>query len=360
MGNCVGAATSSNSVDKYALSVHKKIEEQIAKEANNASPIVKLLLLGPGESGKSTVLKQMRIIHLNGFSDQELLNRRSAIYSNTVQSMFQLLEGMDQLVIKMSNPDRQADAEVIRSVILHETDCLPFSDRLYYALKNLWNDINVQKAYERRNEIQLNDSAKYFFDSLDRLYEPNFMPTTQDVLMTRVPTIGVSEVRYTYKDIDFRIFDVGGQKSERRKWIHCFDNVDAILFIIAISEYDQTLREDGKTNRMLDSLQLFHDVANSAFFKEASIIVFLNKKDLFAEKIRRVNLNIAFPEFKGENDYKTTTQFIEEKFDQLNEDPHKMVYMHLTCATDTNQVQLVLCNTTDMIISENIKKTGVM
>lgn len=64
--------------------------------------------------------------------------------------------------------------------------------------------------------------------------------------------------------------------------------------------------------------------------------------------------------FEGENDYKTTTQFIEEKFDQLNEDPHKMVYMHLTCATDTNQVQLVLCNTTDMIISENIKKTGVM
>lgn len=47
--------------------------------------------------------------------------------------------------------------------------------------------------------------------------------------------------------LTFRVFDVGGQRSERRKWIHCFDNVESIIFITAISEYDQVLFEDETT-----------------------------------------------------------------------------------------------------------------
>lgn len=41
-----------------------------------------------------------------------------------------------------------------------------------------------------------------------------------------------------------RMFDVGGQRSERKKWIHCFEGVTAIIFIVAMSEYDLTLAED--------------------------------------------------------------------------------------------------------------------
>jgi hypothetical protein len=48
-------------------------------------------LLGAGESGKSTVLKQMKIIHDNGFSDDDLLSKRNLIYGNAIQAMFFIL-----------------------------------------------------------------------------------------------------------------------------------------------------------------------------------------------------------------------------------------------------------------------------
>lgn len=41
------------------------------------------------------------------------------------------------------------------------------------------------------------------------------------------------------------MFDVGGQRSERKKWIHCFENVTSIIFCVALSEYDQVLLEES-------------------------------------------------------------------------------------------------------------------
>jgi guanine nucleotide-binding protein G(i) subunit alpha len=50
----------------------------------------------------------------------------------------------------------------------------------------------------------------------------------------------------------FRLFDVGGQRSERKKWIHCFEDVTAIIFCVAMSEYDQVLHEDETTVSLAD------------------------------------------------------------------------------------------------------------
>ncbi len=59
------------------------------------------------------------------------------------------------------------------------------------------------------------------------------------------------------------MFDVGGQRSERKKWIHCFENVTSIIFCVALSEYDQVLLEESHQVRHLPrtfehcSLELF-------------------------------------------------------------------------------------------------------
>ena len=81
------------------------------------------------------------------------------------------------------------------------------------------------------------------------------------------------------------MFDVGGQRNERRKWIHAFDNCNAVVFVAALSEYDQVLYEDDGTNRMEESLSLFEQICNSKWFAETSVILFLNKQDLFLEKL---------------------------------------------------------------------------
>ena len=82
---------------------------------------------------------------------------------------------------------------------------------------------------------------------------------------------------------------MGGQRSD----------VTAIIFRVAMSEYDQALHEDEKTNRMQESLKLFDSICNNKWFTDTSIILFLNKKDLFAEKIKRSPLTVCFPEYPG-------------------------------------------------------------
>uniref|UniRef100_A0A914RMQ4 Uncharacterized protein n=1 Tax=Parascaris equorum TaxID=6256 RepID=A0A914RMQ4_PAREQ len=180
-----------------------------------------------------------------------------------------------------------------------------------------------------------------FLDSLERIYDPKYIPTEQDILHTRVATMGVIEVTFTMKNKIWRVFDVGGQRSQRKKWIHCFDDAKAVIFVAALSEYDQLLSEDNATNRIQESLQLF-------------------KQDLFMEKIGKGrSLKIAFPEYSGPETYEACSKYIEKKFFMANEVPNKLIYCHHTCATDTQQVQFVLDSVLDTILSNKLKGCGL-
>lgn len=81
------------------------------------------------------------------------------------------------------------------------------------------------------------------------------------------------------------MFDVGGQRDERRKWIQCFNDVTAIIFVTACSSYNMVLREDPTQNRLRESLDLFKSIWNNRWLRTISVILFLNKQDLLAEKI---------------------------------------------------------------------------
>ena len=83
-----------------------------------------------------------------------------------------------------------------------------------------------------------------FFKDVERLFQPNYVPTDQDILRARLRTTGISETIFDLGQLTYKMFDVGGQRSERKKWIHVFDNVQVVLFLAAISGYDQVLVED--------------------------------------------------------------------------------------------------------------------
>eukprot|EP00158_Paraphelidium_tribonemae_P003071 Partr_v1_DN25876_c1_g1_i2_m2864 putative Guanine nucleotide binding protein (G protein) alpha len=322
---------------------------------------VKMLLLGAGESGKSTILKQMQLIHGSGYSSSDRESFKEIVFSNVAQSMKVILEAMEVLKIALVNEASAKQAAVIKELPpqLEGTETLP--KEIADAVRALWADAGVKEAFGRKKEYQLNDSAKYYFENIDRISQPGYSPTDQDILFSRVKTTGITETTFKIDQLLYRMFDVGGQRSERKKWIHCFENVTAVIFMAAISEYDQVLIEDETVNRIQEALGLFDSICNSKWFATTSMILFLNKIDLFKDKISRSPLSEFFPDFTGGEDYEKASSFLLNKFIELNKSPQtKQIYAHFTCATDTAQIKFVMAAVTDIIIQKNLRDTGLM
>ncbi|KAG9353066.1 hypothetical protein AGOR_G00156620 [Albula goreensis] len=337
----------------------KELEKQLQADADKDSKTVKLLLLGAGESGKSTIVKQMKILHQGGYTKEEQMEFRAVIFGNILQSALAIIRGMQLLGINYGSSSASDDAQKLQNLADSiEEGTMP--NELADVIKRLWKDSGVQAAFDRAAEYQLNDSASYYLNELERITKPDYLPTEQDVLRSRVKTTGIIEEQFSCKELNFRMFDVGGQRSERKKWIHCFEGVTCIIFCGALSAYDMVLVEDDEVNRMHESLHLFNSICNHKFFATTSIVLFLNKKDLFEEKIKKVHLSICFPDYDGPNTYEDASNYIKQQFQDLNmKKGVKEIYSHLTCATDTQNVQIVFNAVTDIIIKENLKDCGL-
>jgi hypothetical protein len=159
------------------------------------------------------------------------------------------------------------------------------------------------------------------------------------------------------------MYDVGGQRNERKKWIHCFEDVTAVIFVVGLSEYDQKLFEDHKFNRMTESLTLFEDIVNNKYFADSSVILFLNKSDLFQDKINRVAIKDCpeWQDYDGKpNDFNDGCAYFEQQFRRKGKDPNKQVYAHVTCATDSNNVRVVFEACKETILRSNLAQSGFM
>jgi len=182
-----------------------------------------------------------------------------------------------------------------------------------------------------------------------------YVPTVEDALRVRVMSTSIEEAEFNFDHLIFKVVDVGGQRAERRKWVHCFDCVTTVLFCASLSGYYQTLREDNETNRMIDTFSLFEETINNPVFKDTSFILFLNKIDLFGEKIREIGLNTceAFGDFKEGADYEAALNFVKEKFlERIREREKKVIYVHFTCALNTKNIEVVIDHMRKVVLSK--------
>jgi len=338
--------------------INAEIDRQLRKDKRDARRELKLLLLGTGESGKSTFIKQMRIIHGAGYSDEDKKTYIKLVYQNIFMAMQSMIRAMDLLRIEYRDPSCQEKGDLVRGID-YET-VTAFESPYVEAIKDLWGDSGIQECYDRRREYQLTDSAKYYLSDIDRVAEVGYLPTQQDILRVRVPTTGIIEYPFDLEEIRFRMVDVGGQRSERRKWIHCFENVTSIIFLVALSEYDQILFESDNENRMEESKALFKTIITYPWFQHSSVILFLNKKDLLEEKILNSHLVDYFPEYDGpKQDDKAAREFICQVYLACNPDPDRQCYSHFTCGTDTENIKLVFCAVKDTIMQTALKEFGM-
>lgn len=378
---------------------------------------VRMFLLGAGESGKSTVLKQMRLLHKHSFSDFERRQYTDVIWMDLIESIKRLIINARRLQIPLDcdNPSSalvRFKRVVIQTKGINDYDLsqhavveqynIGYSDesrtrnrrrlqdpedslledgsdeleavvtnekarsehtraQIAEAISQLWNhDSGIRRCFELANEFQLESSAAYYFDNVHKFLNPVYKCSDQDIIMGRIKTTGITENNFNIKNLVFKVLDAGGQRSERKKWIHCFQDINAVLFVLAVLEYDQTLYEDERVNRMHESFALFEALCNSRWFQNTPFILFLNKVDLLEAKLKRSPINRYFPEYqKDPHNVDKVLDYFETLLLKMNK-TLKPIYVHRTCATDTNTIGFVLSAVTDMIIQQNLKQSGIM
>ena len=185
----------------------------------------------------------------------------------------------------------------------------------------------------------------------------DYIPTIDDVLHSRKATKNIVEYTIKIRGINFRFVDVGGQRSQRQKWFQCFDDVTAILFLVGSSEYDQKLLEDRRTNRLVESQNIFETIVNNECFKRVAIILFFNKTDLLEQKIYVKNIKDYFPSFYGDPEkLADVKEFLVDMFNSVRQNPSTDLYHHFTTATDTKNIKYVFQAVNDSILIRHIQE----
>jgi len=182
---------------KRLKEANKRINQQIQKDKQVYRATHRLLLLGAGESGKSTIVKQMRILHVDGFSPEEKLLKIEDIKKNIRDAILTITGAMSTLspAVALECPaENQPRVDYIQDVASQPD--FDYPPEFYEHTEILWRDKGVLATFERSNEYQLIDCAKYFLDRVSVIKEHDYTPTEQDILRCRVLTSGIFETRF--------------------------------------------------------------------------------------------------------------------------------------------------------------------
>jgi len=316
----------------------------------------KILLLGAGESGKSTVVKQLKRIHQKKMTKQEWDLVATSLHQGLVDCFKALFQAVKSFGTHTLSP---------KGVELHETlnslddNSMPLTPEIGALMDEVWKgDEAIQNAYSRRSEFWLLDAFEYYMSHVTRFCSPSFQPTDDDSVMARIRTTGIvttqleQKINATHehepKSIKFEVVDVGGQRNERKKWLHCFDDVNAILFCVNLAGYNQVLFEDTAKNRMHEALELFGKIANNDIFLKTPIFLWLNKKDIFETMIGETDMKTTFPKYQGGKNMQNALEFIQKEFES-----------HLPPKKEIQAVQVISAKIKFEIVSgfEDVKKT---
>jgi len=225
----------------------------------------------------------------------------------------------------------------------------------------LWKHDRVAELLEmvadgNQSRLDLDDNAVFFLNKVEDIAKPGFTPSNEEILKVRDPTRTIETIDFQANKAKFRVIDVGGQRMERPKW-NLTGEITAVIFVCALTEYNQVLREDVKQNRLKESINLF-DIACNRRYPEKPIILFLNKKDLFEEQIKKVDLNVCFPTYKGGKDAKSALDFIRWKFRSMVKDKDKEIYIKETTATDPKNMEHILNSVYEIVLRQNLTQSG--
>eukprot|EP00457_Paulinella_chromatophora_P007960 gb/GEZN01007986.1/.p1 GENE.gb/GEZN01007986.1/~~gb/GEZN01007986.1/.p1 ORF type:complete len:350 (+),score=29.77 gb/GEZN01007986.1/:263-1312(+) len=333
------------------------IDKVLTKGEKGSSAIHKLLLLGAGESGKSTLFKQMEVCYKEGFPPEDRIRYKEIVYTHVISCIKALCNNC----IMAAGKDVDEELRPTKQLVLELRADTKIDAKVGEMVKTLWADASIQLAYTNRSKFQIFDNADWYFERMDEIMDEKYLPDNDHIFRARVRTTGIVEIVFEIDTSMFRMFDVGGQRNERKKWIHCFENVTAVIFVAAVSAYDMVLYEDPSTNRVVEALHLFNEVCSSRWLKRTSKVLFLNKRDLFSKKIVTTPLNKYFPEYRGPQLEEPSLAFLKKLFEDQGARGQSRVkiYTHITCATNTENTKAVFTAVKDIVIRRSLTEVGL-
>eukprot|EP00924_Labyrinthula_sp_SR-Ha-C_P005430 maker-scaffold_1-snap-gene-31.37-mRNA-1 protein AED:0.01 eAED:0.01 QI:145/1/1/1/1/1/2/489/384 len=379
MGQCLGGAMSEE--EKR----NKLIEADMRKAQQRENAKIKLLLLGAGESGKSTLFKQMKLLYTerHDFTDTEREKFRVLVHSNIIHDMKVMITAVEKERRGFETKKGIKAAKMIQKWKNKEE---PITEAHKKHLARLWKDPVMKQKWEDRGDVQVQDSLEYFMkiSNIERIASGAYLPNNQDILRTRARTSGVVTETFKVDSQVFEMSDVGGQRNERKKWIAAFDGVTSVIFVAACSEYNQFLYEDSNMNRQTESLTLFNSVLRESAFSKQPFILFLNKEDLLREKLRHIPFTVdaqtesrmrqerqlAVPVFRGGQDSERAFEdylnqvkgylqaLYESEVPKRDGRPLKSVHTYFTNSTDSQNINKIINSCKHILMTGYLEEGG--
>ncbi|KAJ7038039.1 guanine nucleotide binding protein, alpha subunit [Mycena alexandri] len=252
-------------------------------------------------------------------------------------------------------------------------------------MRRLWAHPTVRTILERQG-IRLQESPGFFLDELDVVTSLRYVPTDDHILRARLKTLGVTEHRMRLTDPsggtsrEFRIFDVGGQRSMRRKtflssrnlihrlsakWVPYFENIDCLIFLVPISAFNEVLAEDPEVGRLVDSVELWTAISSNQLLKKSNLILFLNKVDILQSKLASgIRFSDYVPSYgRRPNDFDSASRYMRKQFGAILKESSpspRTFYCHLTNVVDQTSTAFVLAGIKDMLLRSHLKHSGLL
>mmetsp|Transcript_10455 Transcript_10455/g.20034 ORF Transcript_10455/g.20034 Transcript_10455/m.20034 type:complete len:365 (-) Transcript_10455:142-1236(-) len=363
MGVCASDEAAHHAAEK------KDIAGQ-ARQVQHQPMVMKLVLVGPEQSGKSTLMKQLLRIHRGGMDQKKRKNFLEPVNRDIMSSMEILLEKVEKYGANDAKllyaPDLIGEVKRFREY-LDEHAGGTIDASIGVIISNIWKDAGIQRCLHTVNdaEYEINDSACYFFENTFRICRKEYTPSTDDVIRVRSRTTGIYQESFEHDGHTYQLVDLGGQRSERRKWKSCFakGDVNAVLFLAAISGFNIMVKEDRSITQIEEAYHLFQRFTSEKETSGIAVILFLNKYDIFTEKIKTVDITDCplLKDFKGDcRDAEEAAVYIEGIFEKVREGKDKQWFCHFTDATNEELMKDVFWDIKEYVLHLSLLRAGLL
>eukprot|EP01084_Bolivina_argentea_P264876 448840_1 len=171
----------------------KRLGKELQDEKRKDKSVKKLLFLGSGGSGKSTLFKQLRTLHGTGYADKDRLQFKDHIFAQIVEQMRLCLECID--ILKEEEADEYKDIELSSNGkeaanVLQSAPTLQVTSQIADAIETLWKEDAIRLIYDLRATMKIDDSCAYFWDEVRRIAANEYVPNDKDILLVRYRKTG--------------------------------------------------------------------------------------------------------------------------------------------------------------------------